>query len=51
MLTRIAVRKYTTFGVRPAGKHLGNGPGMPPNVNCPSVYIGILLVPRMGVRR
>ena len=27
-LTRIAVRKYTFFGVQPAGRHLRNGPGM-----------------------
>ena len=40
-LTRIAVRKYTFFGVHPAGKHFGNGPGMLPNINCLSVYMGI----------
>ena len=40
-LTRIAVRKYTSFGVHPAGKHLGNGPGMLPNINYLSVYMGI----------
>ena len=40
-LTRIAVRKYTSFGVHAAGKHLGNGPGMLPNINDLSVYMGI----------
>ena len=40
-LTRIAVRKYTSFGVHPAGKHLGNGLGILPNINYLSVYMGI----------
>ena len=40
-LTRITVRKYTSFGVHPVGKHLGNGPGMLPNINCLSFYMGI----------
>ena len=40
-LTRIAVRKYTSFGVHPAGKHLGNGPGILSNINYLSVYMGI----------
>ena len=37
-LTRIAVRKYTFFGVHPTGKHLGNGAGMLPNISCLRVY-------------
>ena len=41
LVARIAVRKYTSFGVHPAGKHLGNGPGILPNINYLSVYMGI----------
>ena len=37
---RAAGPKYTCFGVHPAAKHLSNGPGILPNINCLRVYMG-----------
>ena len=40
-LTRIALRKYTSFGVHLAVKHFGARPGMHPNIDRFSIRTGV----------